>query len=143
MKLKALMGAAALVAGGSVLAATPKNEEACRNLSQFEDSVSQVTRITPQTTLGELKAVGTNIRDSYDKFVKSSERAAKPQTDNLKRMIDELARSARQIPENATLAQAHESLKPDIQQVEMAGNQLMAKLDCGHGGSPVEKQPSP
>jgi len=117
-----------------------KQQEVCANMNTLDAAISNLERIGPQSTVGDLKQAGDNVRKSYDTFIKSAESYAKPQADNLNNMINELRTSVKNIPESMTLSQARESVSGDVTQVRMAAAQLEHKLDCGgtaQGGTGV------
>lgn len=116
---------------GTSYAAASK-DEVCSNLNELDTAVNNMARIGPQSTVGELKQAQNQVSESYDKFMDSAKSYAKPQAENLEKMIGELEKSAKDIPDDETLAQAQATLQDDVTQVRMAADQLGQKLDCGN-----------
>lgn len=138
--IPALLGAAVLMVGGLGFAKgssdkeAKRSQEACTKFEKFQTSVQNAQNIGPSSTVGELKSASAQVEKNFKEFEKSASKAAKPQVENVKKSVKELRADAKKIPNSATLSEAHARLQPDIQQVRMASNQLMTKLNCGMGG---------
>ncbi len=125
-----LISIAAVSCLASASYAAASRAEVCNNLTELDMAVNNLARIGPQSTVGELKQAQNQVGETYDKFMDSAKSYAKPQAENLENMVDELEKSAQDIPDNATLAQARATIQEDVTQIRMAADQLGQKLDC-------------
>ncbi len=108
-KLMTVVVVSVLATAGSAFAKDAKKEQqarakACENLNKFESSVAALQQAGPDTTVKEVQELSDQADKSFDKFVKSAEKYAKPQVKNVENMIDELKKGVRNLPEDSTLA---------------------------------------
>ena len=145
-KLAAVVAAALLLGAGTAMAKENKandQEKACQNLSQLRSDVSNIEQMGPQSTVGQLKQARKDMDSSYQRFFKTADKVARPQTDNLKSSLDNLRASVRDIPETMTMEQAKSNIKDAVSQVHIAASQLNTALNCGAQGGEAPAAPTP
>ena len=143
-KLAVLVAAALLAGSGTAMAKENKEadqQKACQDLSQLRSDVSNIEQMGPQSTVGQLKQARKDMDSSYQRFFKTADKVARPQSDNLKSSLDNLKSSVRSIPDTMTMAQAKSNIKDAVDQVHIAANQLNTALNCGTEAQPAAPTP--
>jgi hypothetical protein len=109
-----------------------KNAAACTDVHQLTTSVTSLTKITPQSTIGDVKSAAAGIQDAEKKLSSNTEaeKAAPAQMRNLKSAVDTLEKSTKNLSDKTTIAQAHQRLRNSVARVTVAEKQLSQKLGC-------------
>ena len=103
---------------------------------QFEPVMFEKARnIGPQTTVGEVRQIRSNLESSFREYARAAEKVAKPEATNLQAAVSEFRKNANNVKSQSTLAQTRDQLKNDAEQVKTANTQLKEKLNCGIGGA--------
>jgi hypothetical protein len=96
-----------LAAGGAQ--AKSKNEKLCADLADFRTSLTNLQQIGPQSTVKELRQAEDNVYAAGKRVVKEAKRDKN--ASDLNAAIEDLRRTAKQLPEGTTLADAQSSLQ--------------------------------
>ena len=103
---------------------------------KFVDAaVEKARNIGPQTTVGEVRQIRSNLESSFREYARAAEKVAKPEATNLQAAVSEFRKNANNVKSQSTLAQTRDQLKNDAEQVKTANTQLKEKLNCGIGGA--------
>jgi hypothetical protein len=90
----------------------------------FEDTLK------PGATVGEIQSARDEVQKTHDDLVKESQDIAKDRTEALNKATDEFNKAVDDIPNDATVSQALNSLRDDAANVKSALQGLRADLKC-------------
>lgn len=90
----------------------------------FEDTLK------PGSTVGEIKAARDEVKKTHDDLAKASKDVAKDRTDELNKATDQFSKAVDDVPDNATVSQAINSLRDDAANVKAALKGLTTDLKC-------------
>jgi L-alanine-DL-glutamate epimerase-like enolase superfamily enzyme len=93
-------------------------------LKSFQESLS------PDATVEQVKAARDEVQKTYDDMVDAAEEVSQDRANALEQAWDELDKAVEDIPDDATLQQAADSLKNEAADVESARSDVASELNC-------------
>ena len=114
----------------------PSPEEAmanlCTDLSELQSSVQNLeqVRTNPNATVGQLEDARDEVNDQLEDVQSSADDVEEANVDALEDAYGNLDQAIDDIDDDATLADAGQSVEDEIQAVNAAWEQLMGGLNC-------------
>ncbi|GAA1130996.1 hypothetical protein [Arthrobacter flavus] len=93
-------------------------------LKNFEDT------LTMDATIDEIRSARDEVSAARDDLVDSSEDVTRDRVEELDSAQDEFSSAVNGVPDDATLAEATESLEDEIEAVKTARSNLESELTC-------------
>ncbi|MFT4469479.1 hypothetical protein ACMX2H_06155 [Arthrobacter sulfonylureivorans] len=131
-----LTGTAALGLAVGMLAgcsASPEENvaKACGASDAFAAALQNFREtLTPDATLDEIRSAREEVSNTYNDLKGATANVAKDRTDALASATDELKAAVDDIPDDATVRQAVDSLKNEAANVETARSGVASELNC-------------
>lgn len=102
----------------------------CQDLSTLKQELATLANLTPQSTVGELRAARDRIEVSLDKLKRAENVLEKARLDELKKAEKNFEEKVNGISKKDTLAEATAQVKQAGAQVEAARAQLSSTVQC-------------
>lgn len=130
-----LAGAAALGTAVVLLTGCSSPQEdvskACTDAAAFGAALKSFQEsLSPDSTIDEVKAARDEVEKTHDALVDSAEDVAQDRIKALDNAWDGLDKAVKDIPDDATLQQAADSLKNEAADVQSARNDVASELNC-------------
>jgi hypothetical protein len=128
------VGLAAATAMVSARADDKKEEQQfCSALATLDMDVAQLRQMSDQSTAGQVRTAEDRVENDV-KDVRHASGKMKSQTaKEFNNAVDQLRDDVRNVPDDATLAQARQKIQTDAQNVKMTGRALAAESKCPRG----------
>ncbi|MGP4032745.1 hypothetical protein [Pseudarthrobacter sp. 1C304] len=129
-----LAAAIALLSGCSTPAAnTPQENEsqACAATKAYASALTSFKdSLTPTSTVDQVKEAREQVAKAHEDLLKASEAVAEDRVDAVKEAENKFSAAVRDIPDDATLAQARASLLDEAANVQAALSDLGTSAKC-------------
>lgn len=93
-------------------------------LTNFKDT------LTPSATVEQVQTARDQVTKTYDEMIKQSQDVAKDRADAVKTAQQNLESAVKDVPNDATLKQAANSLRDDTVKLQAAASDLRSQLKC-------------
>ncbi|MCZ2261170.1 hypothetical protein [Isoptericola sp. QY 916] len=132
----AALGATALLLAGCGEASTDAmgdhTTQTCQDLSAYTDALRNLAgTLGPDATVAEVQAARDQAQEAQETLEESISQVSDDRTDDIARSWDALVTAFGQVDDDATLAEAADSLKEEAQGVVDATASVGQDLDCG------------
>ncbi|MDX2228158.1 MAG: hypothetical protein NW220_00880 [Leptolyngbyaceae cyanobacterium bins.349] len=107
-----------------------KKAELCTNLARLNTSVATLKSMSPNSTVGDLRTARDQVKTAFVDVKASAETVQEAKLADLETAQNNLDRAITNIPNNATLQQASQSVAPQVAAVESAQAQMRSGLGC-------------
>jgi flagellar hook-basal body complex protein FliE len=127
------LGAAAALLTGCGATDTPQENESqvCAATKAYASALTSFKdALTPTSTVDEVRAAREEVAKTHNELLEASEAVAKDRVDAVKEAEQNLERAVRDVPNDATLAQARESLRDEAIKVQAALSDLGTAASC-------------
>jgi hypothetical protein len=105
--------------------------QACTAAKAFAGAVKGFeATLKPGSTVGEIKAARDEVKKTHDDLAKASKDVAKDRTDAVNKATDQFNKAVDDVPNDATVSQAVNSLRDDVANVKSALQGLSTDLKC-------------
>ncbi|MFC7876886.1 hypothetical protein [Isoptericola sp. NPDC057391] len=129
-----LLGATGLLAGcgeASTDAMGDNTTQTCERLSAYTDALRDLAgTLGPDATVAEVQAARDQARQAQEALEESISEVSDDRTDDIARAWDALVTAFNEVDDDATLAEAADSLKDEAQGVADATTSVREDLDC-------------
>ncbi|WP_336715418.1 hypothetical protein [Arthrobacter sp. USHLN218] len=131
-----LAGAAALGTAVVLLtgcSSSPQEDvsKACTDAAAFGAALKSFQEsLSPDATIDQVKAARDEVEKTHDALADSAEKVAQDRMKALDNAWDGLDKAVKDIPDDATLQQAADSLKNEAADVQTARNDVASELNC-------------
>jgi len=135
LAVPAAIGTAVILLTGCGSNSTEKTQEnvtqACTAAQAFAGAVKGFEdTLKPGATVGEIQSARDEVKKTHDDLVKASQDVAKDRTNELNKATDEFDKAVNDIPDDATVSQAIDSLRNEAASVKSALQGLRTDLKC-------------
>ncbi len=118
----------------AIVGCQPSVEQAkvqlCSALAGYDQAVTSLQAIQGNSTVGQLKDAQKAVDKAAQQVNDAAEKYQKAEVREVKDSYQQLERKIKSIPNNATLAQAQQSISPDIQNLRSALQQMRSSVQC-------------
>ncbi|MFB7796894.1 hypothetical protein [Isoptericola sp. NPDC056134] len=131
----AALGATALLLAGCGEASTDAmgddTTQTCQDLSAYTDALRNLAgTLGPDATVAEVQAARDQAQEAQETLEESISQVSDDRTDDIARSWDALVTAFGQVDDDATLAEAADSLEDEAQGVVDATSSVREDLDC-------------
>lgn len=131
LAVPAAIGTAIVLLTGCSSSPQENVTQACTAAKAFAGSVKGFEdTLKPGATVGEIQAARDQVQKSREDLAKASEKVAKDRTDAVNKATDEFNKAVDNIPNDATVSQAVNSLREEAANVKVALKSLTTDLKC-------------
>jgi hypothetical protein len=129
-------GPVALVAAVALLtscAPTPQENvsQACAAAGAYAAALTNFKdTLKPSATVEQVQTARDQVTKTYDEMIKQSQDVAKDRADAVKTAQQNLESAVKDVPNDATLKQAANSLRDDTVKLQAAASDLRSQLKC-------------
>ena len=129
-------GPVALVAAAALLtscAPTPQENvsQACAAAGAYAAALTNFKdTLKPSATVEQVQTARDQVTKTYDEMIKQSQDVAKDRADAVKTAQQNLESAVKDVPNDATLRQAANSLRDDTVKLQAAASDLRSQLKC-------------
>ena len=102
----------------------------CKSLNEFEAALIALGDISLDSTVEDIQNNYKAVEDAWKKVVADTENVGTARSDDLKKAYDNLDKAINNIPGDATVTEALESIADEAAAVVAAWEQLFNDLDC-------------
>ena len=93
-------------------------------LTNFKDTLK------PSATVDQVRTARDQVTKTYDEMIKQSQDVAKDRADAVKTAQQNLEKAVKDVPDDATLTQASNSLRDETVKLQAAASDLRSQLKC-------------
>ncbi|MBE9229452.1 hypothetical protein IQ264_29020 [Phormidium sp. LEGE 05292] len=134
-RCKSLIIAFSLTMTGLVSCAQkPSVEQAkvqlCTSIAAYNQAVASLNAISGSSTVGQLKDAQKEVKKAKEAVIEAASKYQKAEVNQLKQSANKLENKIASIPDKATLAQAKQSIAPDVVAVLASVKQINSQLQC-------------
>lgn len=119
---------------GTIAGCQPSVDQAkadlCRALADYDQAVASLQRIQGNATVGQLKDAQKAVEQATQRANEAAEKYQKAEIREVKDSYQQLQRKINSIPDKATLAQAQQSIQPDVQNLKAALQRTRTQVQC-------------
>jgi multidrug resistance efflux pump len=119
---------------GTIAGCQPSVDQAkadlCRALADYDQAVASLQRIQGNATVGQLKDAHKAVEQATQRANEAAEKYQKAEIREVKDSYQQLQRKINSIPDKATLAQAQQSIQPDVQNLKAALQRTRTQVQC-------------
>lgn len=119
---------------GTIAGCQPSVDQAkadlCRALADYDQAVAALQRIQGNATVGQLKDAQKAVEKATQRANEAAEKYQKAEIREVKDSYQQLQRKINSIPDKATLAQAQQSIQPDVQNLKAALQRTRTQVQC-------------
>jgi|GEM_PF-741389 len=102
----------------------------CKSLNEFEAALIALGDISLDSTIEDIQNNFKAVEDAWNKIVADAEKVAEAKSDDLEKAYDNLVKAINDIPGDATITEALQSIADEASAVAAAWEQLFSDLDC-------------
>jgi hypothetical protein len=102
----------------------------CKSLNDFEAALIALGDISLDSTVEDIQNNYKAVEDAWNKVVADTENVGTARSDDLKKAYDNLDKAIDDIPGDATVTEALQSIADEAAAVVAAWEQLFNDLDC-------------
>lgn len=110
--------------------ASSNEADACAAITDFRSAVSQISSLSAESTVDEIRSVRGDVQKSYRGLVASFDDVADDRYAELDDAFDAFDDSVDDLPDGATLAEAFASLQEEAAAIESARTAVADDLSC-------------
>lgn len=107
-----------------------KKTELCTKLARFDTSVATLKSLSPSSTVGDFKNAQEQVRVAYNDVKSAASTVQDAKSADLDRAYQDLEKAMKAVPNTATLNQAANSIKPKVEAVQAAEDQMRSNVKC-------------
>lgn len=119
---------------GTIAGCQPSVDQAkadlCRALADYDQAVASLQRIQGNATVGQLKDAQKAVEQATQRANEAAEKYQKAEIREVEDSYQQLQRKINSIPDKATLAQAQQSIQPDVQNLKAALQRTRTQVQC-------------
>lgn len=104
--------------------------ELCSALAGYDQAVASLQAIQGNSTVGQLKDAQKAVDKAAEQVNNAAEKYQKAEIREVKDSDQQLKRKIKSIPDKATLAQAQQSIQPDVQNLKSALQRARTQVQC-------------
>ncbi len=104
--------------------------ELCSALAGYDQAVTSLQAIQGSSTVGQLKDAQKAVDKAAQRVNDAAEKYQKAEIREVKDSYRQLERKIKSIPDKATLAQAQQSIQPDVQNLKSALQRARTQVQC-------------
>lgn len=122
-----------LVAGCGSAGSSPEENvsEVCSAAAGFESALTSFREVlTPEASIEDVRSRWDNVQTAYEDLAEEGADVAQDRVDELKSATGELRSAVENVPDDATLPQAVDSLRSEARGVRTAFESLESELAC-------------
>ena len=93
-------------------------------LTNFKDTLK------PSATVDQVRTARDQVTKTYEEMIKQSQDVAKDRADAVKTAQQNLEKAVKDVPDDATLTQASNSLRDETVKLQAAASDLRSQLKC-------------
>ncbi len=112
----------------------PSEQEAeaqlCKNLGELGVALENMENTSLRSSVGDIRDGWDQVKSAMENVRKSSTQVTRIRLDKLNTAYDNLGRAVQDLPDDATVPQAIQTLRPEIQAVRDEQQNLLADLNC-------------
>lgn len=131
---KLATGAVSIISCLAIAGCQPSLDQAktqlCIAIAGYDQAVAALEAIQGGSTVGQLKEAQKSVDKAAQQVNVAAEKYQQAEVREVKDSYQQLERKVKSIPDNATLAQAKQSILPDIQNLKSALQQMRSKVQC-------------
>ncbi len=120
--------------GGAIAGCQPSVDQAkvdlCRAIADYDQAVASLQTIQGNATIGQLKDAQKSVDNASRRVNEAAEKYQKAEIREVKDSYQQLQRKMNSIPDKATLAQAQQSIQPDVQNLKAALQRTRTEVQC-------------
>lgn len=107
-----------------------KKAELCTNLARLNTSIAALKSMSPNSTVGDFRTARDQVKTAFADVKTSAQSVQESRVADLEVAQNDLDKAITNIPNNATLQQATQSVAPKVAAVEAAQSQMRSGLGC-------------
>ncbi|MGC8713719.1 MAG: hypothetical protein ACP5RH_15120 [Leptodesmis sp.] len=119
---------------GTIAGCQPSVDQAkadlCRALADYDQAVASLQRIQGNATVRQLKDAQKAVEQATQRANEAAEKYQKAEIREVEDSYQQLQRKINSIPDKATLAQAQQSIQPDVQNLKAALQRTRTQVQC-------------
>jgi uncharacterized phage infection (PIP) family protein YhgE len=115
---------------GCQLSVDQAKAQLCTAIAGYDQAVAALQAIQDSSTVRQLKDAQKSVDQAAQQVNDAAEKYQKAEVREVKDSYQQLERKIKSIPDNATLAQAKQSILPDIQNLKAALQQMRSQVQC-------------
>jgi len=102
----------------------------CKSLNEFEAALIALGDISLDSTIEDIQNNFKAVEDAWNKIVSDAGKVAEAKSDDLKKAYDNLVKAIDDMPSDASITEALQSIADEASAVAAAWEQLFSDLDC-------------
>lgn len=102
----------------------------CNAIAGYDQAVASLQTIQGNATVGQLKDAQKAVDKASQRVNEAAEKYQKAEIREVKDSYQQLQRKMNSIPDKATLAQAQQSIQPDVQNLKAALQRTRTQVQC-------------
>jgi len=102
----------------------------CGAIAGFNQAIAALQAVQGSSTVGQLKAAQKSVNKAAQQVDEAAEKYQKAEVRELKDSYQQLERKIKIIPDKATLAQAQQSIQPEVQNLKAVLQQTQTQVQC-------------
>jgi len=128
--LIAVVGIVAIACGGNGESTADAEAQLCGDIAGLGASVTAFAALGLDSTVDEVEAARDGVVEAREKVDESAESAGEARVSDADSAVADLEQAVDDVPEDATIAEAVESVQTQVLAVDAAALQLFSDLDC-------------
>lgn len=124
----------AVVSAATIAGCQPSVDQAkaqlCNALANYDQAIASLQTIQGNATVGQLKEAQKAVDRAAQQVNEAAEKYQKAEVREVKDSYQQLQRKINSIPDKATLAQAQQSIQPDVQNLKSALQRTRTEVQC-------------
>jgi len=112
----------------------PSQEEAqaqlCQDLGQLGVALENMQDLNATSSVGDIRDARDQVRSAMEDVRSSADQVTNIRVDELNAAYDELDRTVQSVPDDASVPEALQTIRPKVQDVVDARQNLTAELNC-------------
>ncbi|AKV01362.1 hypothetical protein AKJ09_08025 [Labilithrix luteola] len=105
-------------------------QKLCAAASSFRVHVAELDRMTPQSTVAELRAATDRVNNDANEIQRTARKMNTPTAEQFNAAVKQLKRDSDAMPSNATLGDVQGQLATDVRNVRITGQALTTEAGC-------------
>ncbi len=112
----------------------PSEEEAeaqlCQDLEDLGVALQNMENISVSSSVGDIRDAQDQVQSAMESVRSSADQVANIRVDELNAAYEDLDQAVQGLPDDATVVEAIQTIRPEIQAVRDARQNLTAELNC-------------
>ncbi|MBA7468647.1 hypothetical protein ES707_03899 [subsurface metagenome] len=119
-------------AGAGCVQPTQEQAEAqlCQNLEELGVALQNMQNLNASSSVGDIRDTRDQVQSAMENVRNSADQLADVRIDNLNAAYEDLDQTVQDIPDDATVVEAIQTVRPKVQAVRDARQNLTAELNC-------------